>query len=300
LSLFQQTPGNGKNGFKIFIVCLYIASLAIYAYLLFNSSSFYLTPFRDRLHTQEYRLLRPAGITGHTYGVIGSILMIFMLSYSLRKRLRIFRNMGRLNRWLDIHIFFGIIGPLLIVLHTSFKVQGLVAVSFWSMVAVALSGIFGRYLYLQIPRNIKGDEVGIKELEEENKQYTLELQREFNLDDDFIKHLEEQDATKIEEGSGLIKVLFTILVHDILRPFRIGRKPGEYTELKNIPREHHKKIIHIMRRKSLLNRRILLLNQVQQLFHYWHVIHKPFAIIMYSIMVVHIVVAIWTGYKWIF
>jgi hypothetical protein len=166
-------------------------------------------------------------------------------------------------------------------------------------VAVALSGIFGRYLYLQIPRNIKGDEVDIKELEEENKKYTLELQREFNLEDAFIKRLEERDATKISEGSGMVKVLMTILVHDTLRPFRIGRKPIEFGELKNIPREHHKKIINITRRKSLLNRRILLLNQVQQLFHYWHVIHKPFAIIMYSIMVVHIVVAIWTGYKWI-
>jgi hypothetical protein len=41
-------------------------------------------------------------------------------------------------------------------------------------------------------------------------------------------------------------------------------------------------------------------NAIHQLFHYWHVIHKPFAIIMYIIMFVHILVAVYVGYTWIF
>jgi hypothetical protein len=67
-----------------------------------------------------------------------------------------------------------------------------------------------------------------------------------------------------------------------------------------VPREMRKEIVRITHRKTLLARRIIFLNKVQQLFHYWHVVHKPFAIIMYSIMIIHIVVAVWTGYKWIF
>ena len=39
-------------------------------------------------------------------------------------------------------------------------------------------------------------------------------------------------------------------------------------------------------------------SQLQGLFHYWHVIHKPFAIVMYLFMIVHIVVASVTGYGW--
>jgi hypothetical protein len=296
----EKIYGRKNRGYKLFIGVLYIISFIIYSYLLFNYSKFYLTPFQDRPHSQEYRSLRPAGITGHAYGVVGSALMVLMLTYTLRKRVKAFRNMGMLNRWLDIHIFFGIIGPLLIVLHTSFKVQGLVAVSFWSMVAVALSGIFGRYLYLQIPRNIQGDEIGVKELEDENRQYTIQLQREYSLSDDIIRRLEEHDTANIDENTGAVKVLFTIIKHDAINRLHLGRKLGEPADLRDIPREHRKKILRIAHRKSLLNRRILLLNQVQRLFHYWHVVHKPFAIIMYSIMVVHIVVAVWTGYKWIF
>ena len=64
--------------------------------------------------------------------------MLLMLLYSVRKRVGFLRRLGPLSRWLDGHIFLGVFGPLLVMLHSSFKVQGLVALSFWSMVAVAL------------------------------------------------------------------------------------------------------------------------------------------------------------------
>jgi len=128
--------------YKNLLRVLYILSIAVYIYFLTDGWSFYETPYQERPHMeQRYRNLRPAGFRGHTFGVIGSLMMIFMLLYSARKRMERFQKAGNLSHWLDIHIFFGIMGPLLIVLHTSFKVQGLVAVSFWSMVAVALSGV---------------------------------------------------------------------------------------------------------------------------------------------------------------
>jgi len=286
--------------FKFFLISLYVISLMVYTLFLLKGASFYFSGYAGRPHLEGYRFLRPAGLLGHTFGVIGSAFLIFMLSYTLRKRLKIMRSWGSLNNWLDIHIYFGIIGPLLVILHTSLKVQGLVAVSFWSMIAVATSGIFGRYLYLQIPRNIVGDEIDIKELEQTDKQYALQLKQEFGLSDDIINHLAEGDTIKIAEGSGAFKILYTVFIEDALRPFKSKRRHVEHAELKNIPAETRKKIVRIAHRRSLLTRRVLLLNHMQQMFHYWHVIHKPFAIIMYAIMVIHIGVAIWTGYKWIF
>ena len=49
-------------------------------------------------------------------------------------------------------------------------------------------------------------------------------------------------------------------------------------------------------RKARLRRRLLLWPRLRQIFHYWHVLHKPFAIIMYLFMIVHIGVAWMTGY----
>jgi hypothetical protein len=300
MNVIAAPTATKPNRFKFFLVSLYVISFIVYAFFLLKGASFYFSGYAGRPHIESYRVLRPAGLLGHTFGVVGSAFMIFMLSYTLRKRLKIMRSLGALNRWLDIHIYFGIMGPLLVILHTSFKVQGLVAVSFWSMIAVATSGIFGRYLYLQIPRNIVGDEIDMKELEQTDKQYALQLKQEFGLSDDIIGRLAESDTIKIAEGSGAIKVLYTVLKEDALRPFKTRRRHVEHAELKNIPVETRKKIVRIAHRRSLLTRRVLLLNHMQQMFHYWHVIHKPFAIIMYAIMVIHIGVAIWTGYKWIF
>jgi hypothetical protein len=42
------------------------------------------------------------------------------------------------------------------------------------------------------------------------------------------------------------------------------------------------------------------LENIHKLFYYWHVFHKPFAIIMYLIMIVHIAISVWLGYTWIF
>jgi hypothetical protein len=52
----------------------------------------------------------------------------------------------------------------MVLYHTSFKFGGIVAVSFWSMVAVFLSGIVGRFIYIQIPRTIEGRELSLNEV----------------------------------------------------------------------------------------------------------------------------------------
>ena len=53
-----------------------------------------------------------------------------------------------------------------------------------------------------------------------------------------------------------------------------------------------------VRQKAMLERRLVLWRRLQQLFHYWHVFHKPFAIVMYLFMIVHVAVALVTGYGW--
>ena len=64
-----------------------------------------------------------------------------------------------MKTWLEVHIFCGIVGPVLVTFHTSFKFNGIVSVAYWSMVAVVLSGFVGRYLYVRIPRSLRGIEL---------------------------------------------------------------------------------------------------------------------------------------------
>jgi len=286
--------------FQFILFFLYIVSLVLMVYLLLSGADFYLTSFLDRPHHNEYRLLRPAGMTGHTFGVIGSVMMLLMLLYSLRKRTKIFGNFGPLPHWLQIHIYLGVIGPLLVILHSSFKVQGLIAVSFWSMIAVALSGIFGRYLYLQIPRTLSGKELDLDELTELNKQLNLELQQDYQLGPLDIQRIESLLFAERKRDRNTLILIVSLFISDISWPIRYHFLKKKIAVAFRIKSDRLKELIKGIRQKELLERRISLWSKMQQLFHYWHVIHKPFAIIMYIIMTVHVLVAVYTGYIWIF
>ena len=93
--------------------------------------------------------------------------MFSTLPYAARKRWRPLARLGPTSKWLEVHIFFGIVGPVLVTLHTSFKFNGLVAVGYWLMMTVWASGFVGRYLYVRIPKSIRGVEMTRHEIEAE-------------------------------------------------------------------------------------------------------------------------------------
>lgn len=295
----KNTTGKHTIFSKI-IKTLYVVSFAFIIYFIISGFSFYITGYQARPQLEAYRTLRPAGDFGHGVGIIGSAMMLFMLLYSLRKRTRFFGKLGKLSHWLDVHIYFGIIGPLLVILHSSFKVQGLVAVSFWAMLAVALSGVFGRYLYLQIPRDVDDDNLSLKEIEDSKGVLDKQLKDGFNIQADVITAVGDALAIRLTHETGILRSFIIIMFDDLIQPFKAGRLKKNLVRAYNIDHATVDRLYGTLRRKHLLERKILLFDQIQQLFHYWHVFHKPFAIIMYLIMLVHIGIAVWLGYTWKF
>ncbi len=279
---------------------IYVVSFALIAWLFADGYSYYMTPYLQRPHHPEYPLFRPAGSRGLAYGIAGSAMMILMLVYSIRKRTSLMGRTMQLSRLLDIHIYLGVMGPLLIVLHTSFRVHGLVAVSFWSMVAVAVSGYFGRYLYVQIPRNIVGNELTLQEMQQTTSEMAKGLRTRFNLDDETFRRVEVLfEKNLIPRSRGVFLSVATLMIDDLIRPLTRRRLRRQLARIVLLPKNQFRELFDISFRRALLRRKIELLGQVQILFHYWHVIHKPFAIVMYIIMGIHIGVALWTGYAWI-
>jgi hypothetical protein len=60
-----------------------------------------------------------------------------------------------------------------------------------------------------------------------------------------------------------------------------------------------KEILHKAKNEIVLSRRIGMLQTMQKLFKYWHIAHLPFAIAMFVIMVIHVIVTVVFGYRWI-
>ena len=272
-------------------ILFYLVSAAAVLALLAAGADFYRTPLLERAHHEGYWQWKAGGSVGHKLGIAGSSMMVLMLLYSVRKRVGALRRLGPLSRWLDVHIYLGVFGPLLVVLHSSFKVQGLVALSFWSMIVVAVSGVLGRYLYLQIPRTRAGEELALAELEAEDRELSGQLRRRFRLDETQLVRLDVLVA--VPERTGLLGG-FARLVTDDLR-LRSGLR--EFARgCRSVPRPVVREFERVVRQKAQVHRRILLWDRLHELFHYWHVLHKPFALVMYLFMIVHVGVALVTGY----
>jgi hypothetical protein len=280
--------------FKIIKYLLYIISFIFIFYTVYIYWDYFTTPIALRPRLSDYKFLKPGGVYGHGLGIVGSLMMVILLLYSVRKRTGFFGRIGAISYWLDIHIFLGTIGPLLVVLHSTFKLHGLVSVSFWSMVLVAVSGFLGRYLYVQIPRTIRGQELSLNDVKGQSQEIGEILDKQHSLGERDRQNLEQAVAGSFN------KSIFGIFFADIVRFWRIRSIKRHLFRRKGIPKKQAKLLIELLVKKVLIDRRIAMWANVHKLFHYWHVFHKPFAIIMYIIMLVHVGITTWLGYTWIF
>lgn len=275
---------------RVFLVLLWSATFALWLWLLLDGLPYYLTPLIERPRHPGYWELKPGGSRGLLLGVAGTVLMVLMLSYVLRKRVRWLRGAGSMRRWLDFHIYCGVFGPLFIVLHTSFKVGGLVAIAFWSMVAVALSGVLGRYLYVQFPRRRSGDALTLAEVKAEADAAGEELRR-LGAGEALLERVDAL-AARGGAGRGLLRLLAGLPFSGLALRWRLSR----LLVGTDLPRAARRRVAALVRHRAHLERRIALWDRLQRLFHWWHVIHRPFAVLMYLFLAVHIGVAIATGY----
>jgi len=99
-------------------------------------------------------------------GLIGGIMMLFVLLYAVRKRVRWLKKLGGIEAWYYFHLIGGIFGPILIVFHSSFQLKSVnSSVALISMVLIVLSGMFGRYIYTRIGYNLHRKLLSIKNTE---------------------------------------------------------------------------------------------------------------------------------------
>ena len=96
---------------------------------------------------------------GHSIGIVGFVLMLMTETlYSFRKRSRSVK-WGKMSNWLQFHIFTGLVGPYMILLHTSWKFNGIAGVTTLFTVIIVISGFIGRYIFTRIPRTLDGLEI---------------------------------------------------------------------------------------------------------------------------------------------
>lgn len=287
-----------KTAHRIYIAGLSLIVLLVLLAIINKGFQYYNVSLEERFFHPDHTTLKPSGLLGHGMGIIGSLCMILGVSlYMVRKRYRMFSRVGILKHWLEFHIFLCTLGPILVLFHTAFKFGGIVAISFWSMVAVFLSGIIGRFIYIQIPRTIEGRELSLSEVRNMKGDISQKLNDSSGLDEASRSVIADSVKSRTEFSQTNSIVRFIKRITDDRRSLRKVK-----TVLKNnkLPKSQRAAILDLVRNEISLNRRIERLQLMQNLFKYWHVAHLPFALVMLVIMVIHVAVTIVFGYKWIF
>jgi hypothetical protein len=165
------------------------------------------------------------------------------------------------------------------------------------MVAVVLSGVIGRYIYIQIPRTIEGREMSLNEVRQMKTNLGSVISTNYKVNEGSMAMiLASVSGESQAEKSGLLSGIIQKFFED-KKTIRTVRRELRQN---NLVRSDIRKVTRIIKNELSLNNRIERLQVMQKLFKYWHVAHLPFAIIMLVIVVVHVAVTLALGYKWIF
>ena len=303
---------SGTIGQKVLTVTLLLVWLGAVGAVLFGGLDYYMTPLQDRPFSDLYDLYKPSGDIGHGLGIVGSAFLILgVFSYSSRKRIGWLANAGKLSTWLTVHIFLCTLGPVLVLFHTSFKFGGIVSVAFWSMTAVALSGIFGRYLYGRVPKTIHGQFRSLESIRKQASDLITSVSEDFGLSSEQTSAL--LPRSKRQRARGFAHALVLAIHYDFsrrslkrrVRKFlskALAGSNGKHgsTQTQEIPRHKCDAIVQLLQSRLLLEQQIVLMEPFQRLFGYWHLLHLPLAGVMLVIMILHIAVSILFGYIWVF
>jgi hypothetical protein len=262
---------------------------------------YYFLSLPEKYQSDLHHEMGPSGRWGHGLGIIGSVLMLLNFLYSWRKRNEFNEKFGRLKTWLEFHMFVGLFGPTLILYHSAFKLQGIVAVvCFVSMIIVVVSGIIGRYIYVQIPRHINGAEFNLAELKEREEQLTDILTIETRQDPAVSRLCQDLCQSKeVAVPSGTLPMLMHILkahwrsrrqMQKLIALLQQDRTTAEY-----VPR-----IRGTVTERLNLARKITMWKGAHRLLDTWRFLHKKLSWLLFITLAIHILVTLLFGFTWIF
>lgn len=296
-----------ERGHRLRLRLAWLLAAALILVIAGYGFDYYTLGLAARPYSPKHDLLRPSGTIGIKLGMLGVLLFFLIYLYPLRKRWGWLGRQGNSRHWLDFHVVLGTTAPVIIAFHSSFKFGNIAGMAFWSMFAVTLSGFVGRYLYAQIPRRVNAAELTMKELEDMEGALRQELAKH-NLG--FGSRMERLFALPTADAvanTPMFLALIWMVLIDLKRPLQVslvrlqgagfGRWLLSWFGLRRTRNAKLEYAIDVARKQAALSKRLLFLTRTQQVFHLWHVVHRPFSYSFAILAILHIAIAMFMGYR---
>jgi hypothetical protein len=247
------------------------------------------------------QLFRAGDDLGYNLGLAGGIMMLTLLLYPLRKRVRFLDRWGEMRYWFRYHMVAGIVGPLLVIFHSTFRIGAMNSrVALYAMLLVAISGIVGRFLYRHIHRGMYGQHLTLSDVQTDLAACTE------NMDTIFAQYPQIHERLLLFRKYAFLDmpgiwprlkrfVMLRIIAHRLAKRVRDQLKSA----MKRAKREER-----LTRPQRILNYRLArqktdaFLDAVcdasqlagwEKLFSLWHVVHIPFLYLLIGSGVVHVI-----------
>ena len=246
-------------------------------------------------------LFKAGDDVGYWMGVAGGVMMLLLFSYPLRKHFRFAHSWGKVKWWFLVHMLLGVGGPLLILLHSTFRIGSLNAgVALYSMLIVAGSGVVGRFIYARVNRGLRGEQTELKELQVRARMDQDDVRSRLAFAPRVEALLKNFEQAELQAKEGWITHLRRVFwlpfrqwwlyrqcVAELDRSIRALAIRGGWT--------HQERLRRSKRTKKMAHRYIMAVVRVAQytayarLFSLWHVAHIPFVYLLIISAIVHVV-----------
>lgn len=239
------------------------------------------------------RYLTPERGIGYALGIVGGSLMLILLLYPARKRLRWLGFIGSVKAWFQLHMVMGIVGPLLVLYHANFSFGATNSnVALVCMLVVSGSGLVGRYLYTKIHEGLYGHESTLAELQQRAARL-----RQVSLSVPFLsellQHLDDEERHvlgNVAEHFLLTRPLYASWLSYAAR-WRLRRFVRKAT--RTLDRQSQQRLRAIAR--GYIDTRIGATRRVSEhqayvrLFSWWHVLHLPLFFLLLFAGIAHVI-----------
>jgi hypothetical protein len=240
---------------------------------------------------------------GYNIGLVGGIMMLTLLIYPARKRLGFMKDWGLLPKWFKWHMIFGILGPALVVFHSTFIIRSYNAgVALVCMLLVSGSGIFGRFFYTKIHNGLYGRQASHKQL-----QAALDGSGDVKSILGFAPAIQQllnefRESTLQSSGEGKLNLLNSITVE--IRAKSTFREMEQHLEmamyagaqvrgLNNVQRKRLDEMFAqnraFVRAYIMAVRDLAQFSTYEKLFSYWHIFHVPIVYMLVFSSIWHVV-----------
>jgi len=220
---------------------------------------------------------------GHSIGIIGFVMMLMTETlYSLRKRSRR-AGWGRMSSWLEFHIFTGLVGPYMVLLHSSWKFNGLAGIAMLLTVLIVISGVIGRYIYTSVPRTAEGAEIEAAQLERQIAALDSELQQ--LLAESPAESRAILQSTAAQLGATGSPAVILGRGWDALRFRWKWRRARRH--LSRQGRRSFDELERMIQRRRTLNRQVSSLATARRLLATWHAVHIPIGMVLFTAAFIH-------------